>query len=235
MRERQEIDDPVLIRNRHALVVGNKRGGILTVRELHALAVSCGATGIKDVAQIVVGGSPPQRIHLRLTGKSGSQSDEIVEIESVRVVRAYAHTAVVNDDALERGTQSENAVSLVILLLFAHKHEPDLRVVYHELYLLLAACGVERYCDSPYPVCSEVRIEIFNAVLREHGEIVLRSDTQLEQGVAHLFHSLREMFPRHTFPRILSEKSERERGPRPVFPCLFVYKNREMTLCLHKR
>lgn len=63
------------------------------------------------------------------------------------------------------GHRAEHPVCLVILLLLAHEDESHLRVVYHELYLLLTACGVERNRHGPHAISAEVGIEIFHAVL----------------------------------------------------------------------
>ena len=165
MSERQEVYHPIFLSHGHTLVVGNKSSVILSVAKLHAFALARGATGVKYVAQIVVRCLMPQVLHLRLARQVGSKRHEVVEIERVRIVRTDAHPAVEYDYTLERRAQCEHPVCLVILLLLAHEDESHLRVVYHELYLLLTACGVERNRHGPHAISAEVGIEIFHAVL----------------------------------------------------------------------
>ena len=82
----------------------------------------------------------------------------------------------------------EHAVCLVILLLLSHEEETYLSIVYHELYLLLAACGIERYCHGTHAPRSEVAENILHGVLREYSDVLLRFDTEVEQCVGHDFH-----------------------------------------------
>ena len=137
---------------------------------------------------------------------------------------ADTHAVVENDDSLERGAQCKDAVSLVILLLFAHEEEASGGIVDHVLNLLLAARGVKWNRDSPHTVSAEIGIKIMYAVLREHGNVFLRFDSEVKHRITHLFHAQRELVPRHGFPFQTTEIAKRDDGFRAVFLCLFVYK-----------
>lgn len=83
--------------------------------------------------------------HFRLARQAFAVLQEVVEVECCGVVCRDAHRAVEDDDALQRVAQPEDAVSLVVLLLLAHKEESNLGIVNHKLYLLLRRGGIEWY------------------------------------------------------------------------------------------
>ena len=113
---------------------------------------------------------------------------------------ADAHCLVEDDDALERRTEGEDAMCLVILFLLTHEEEAHLGVVYHKLYLLLAARGIEWDGDSPNAPRSEVAIEILRTVVGEDADILLHLHTEVEQCVRRLLDGGRQLVPRQRLP-----------------------------------
>ena len=158
--EREETYDAVVLGKRHAFAVGLECCVVLSVGEHHAFAFSCGTAGVENVAEVIGVGLRPEVLHLALPRQVLAEGEEVVEVKGVRVVCAYAHAAVEDDDAFKRMAQREHAVRLVVLLLFAHEEEAHLTVVYHVLYLLFAACGVERDAAHAHAVGTEVGTEI---------------------------------------------------------------------------
>ena len=126
-------------------------------------------------------------------------------------------------------------MGLVVLLLFAHEKEANLRIIDHILYLLLARCGIERNRNHANTVGSEVGIEILNAVLCKHSNVLLRLDPKVQEGVADLFHTQRELVPRYSLPLQAAETTEGKRVTLPVFLGLLMYQHRKMTFCLHSK
>ena len=98
--ERKEVDDTILLRDRHTLIVGLQGCMILSVGEHHALAVAGGTAGIEDVRQVVHRGLLIEFLHLRLAWQVLTQLDKVLEVKGVRVMSADAHTGVEDDDAL---------------------------------------------------------------------------------------------------------------------------------------
>ena len=119
-------------------------------------------------------------------------------------------TAVENDDALERGTEVEDAESLVVLLLFAHKEETHLSVVQDIKYLLLAVSGIEGDAHGTHAIGTEVGVEILHAVLREYGYIFLRLHAQIKESITHLLNSQRKLVPRDGLPLVVTKILEGE-------------------------
>ena len=195
MGERQKADHPICFAHVHAFVVGLQGSVILTVSEHYPFAIACGAAGVENIAQILLIGLGPELFHLALTWQMFAQFQEIVEVKSVRIVRTDAHTAVENDDAFQRMAKGEDAMSLVILLLFSYKEESDLSIVHHILQLLFAAGGIKGDRHGPNAIRTEVGIEIMNAVLREDADVFLGFNAEVEQGIAHLFYSGRKLIP----------------------------------------
>ena len=233
MGKGQEVDHLVFLAYGHTLVVGLQTCGILSVGENHSFAVARGAAGVEYVADILVVGLSPQFFHFRLPRQILAQLDEIFKIEGCRVVSGDAYTAVEDDDALKRRAEGEDAVGLVILFLLAYKEKAHPSVVDHILYLLFAARGIKRHRNRPHAIGAEVGVEILYTVLREHGDMVLRLHTQIEQGIAHLLDSERELVPRHVFPFQTAEAAKRECCSVAIFFCLFVNKHRKVASCLH--
>ena len=195
MGEGQEVHDAVFLAYRHTLVVGRKGGMVLPVGQHHSLRVARGTAGIKDIGQVLVVGLLVKTLHFRLAGQSLAQLQEVVEEDGVRVVGVDAHTAVEHDDALERRTEREDAVRLVVLLLLANEEEAYLCVTYNILHLLLTTRGIEGDGDSPDAKGTKIGIQVRNRILREYTDVLLYLDPQVQQCVRHHFHHLREFIP----------------------------------------
>lgn len=75
------------------------------------------------------------------------------------------HAVIIDDDALERGAEVEDAQRLVILVLLAYEEEAHLGIVEHIEYLLLAIGGVERHGNGAHAIGTEVGIEVLHTVL----------------------------------------------------------------------
>ena len=165
MGEWKEIYDTILFGNWHALIVGLQCGCILTIGQHHALAVAGSSTGIEDVSQIIHTSLLVEFLHFGLAWKILTQLQEVLVIEGCRVVGTDAHTGIEDDDALQGWAEGKNAMSLVILLLFAYEEEANLGIIDHILNLLLTAVGIKRNRDYSDSVCTEVCVQIMHAVL----------------------------------------------------------------------
>ena len=163
--EGQEVDDAAVFRDINKLIVGVKSRMILPVGEHHALALAGGTTGVEDVAEVGVVGFLPARLKFRLAGQPLAQLDEVAEVKGIGVVGIDIHAVIIDDDALERGAEVEDAQRLVILLLFAYEEEAHLGIVEHIEYLLLAIGGVERHGNGAHAIGTEVGIEVLHTVL----------------------------------------------------------------------
>ena len=233
MGEGQEIDDAVVLRDRHTGVVGFQGCRILPVAEHHTFAVARGATGVEDIAEIIVVGLLVECFHFGLAGQILAELQEVFEVKGVGVMRTDTDTVVVDDDTLQRRTQGKHAVSLVVLLLLTDEEETHLRIVDDELYLLFRAGGIDRDRACPDAVRAKVGVEILHTVLREHSNIFLGLDAQVQHGIAHLLDTQRELFPGNSLPFQASKRTERQGTPRPVLLCLLMYQHRQMTSILH--
>ena len=189
MGEWKEVDDTILFGNRNALIVCLQSSIILAIGQHHALAISSCSTGIEDISQVIHTCLLVEFLYLRLTRKILSQLQEVLEIESCRVMCTDAHAGIEDDDTFQRWTEGKDTVSLVILLLFAYKEEANLRIINHILNLLLAAVGIERHRGNSDTVCTEVGVQIMHTVLREDSDFVKRFSPKIQEGIAHLFHS----------------------------------------------
>ena len=136
MGEGQEVDDAVIFCDGHAGVVSLQGCRILPIAEHHTFAVARSATGVEDIAEIVVVGLFVKRFHLGLTRQILAEFQEVFEVEGVGIMRTDAHAVVVDDDTLQRGAQGKDAVGLVVLFLLTDEEEAHLRVVDNKLYLL---------------------------------------------------------------------------------------------------
>ena len=149
------------------------------------------------------------------------------------VVRRDAHALVEDDDALERGTERENAVRLVVLLLLADEEEAHVRVLHDVLNLLFARRSVNRNRHRTNAVGTEVGVEILDTILGEHGDVLLRLQSEVQQGVRHLFHTQRKLIPRHGFPLGRTEHFEVQHWLCAVLLRLLVNQRRKMAIVLH--
>ena len=203
------------------------------LRKHYALALACCPAGVEDVAKVVVAGLGVQLLHLRLARTVVAEGKEIVEVYRRPVGRVHLHAAVVDYDAFQRTAVGEHPPRLVILLLLAHEEHAYLRVVYHELDLLLAARRVERHGDGPDAERAEVGEQVFHAVLREHSHVFLHSDAHVEHGVGHMAHLAGEVLPCGRLPLGAAEAAVYQSAALPVFLGLPVDKHRQMAFCLH--
>ena len=174
MRERQEVDDAVFLPHRHTGIVGLESGGILTIGEHHAFRLTRRATGIEDIAEVVVVGLLPQRLDVLLMRQVLAQLDEVVEIHRFRVVHAQTHVTVEDDDTLQSRAEGVHTVSLVILLLLTHEDEAHACIVDHILYLLSRSGGIERDRDHTDTVSAKICVQVFRTVLGEDSDLLLR-------------------------------------------------------------
>ena len=174
MRERQEVDDAVFLPHRHTGIVGLESGGILTIGEHHAFRLTRRATGIEDIAEVVVVGLLPQRLNVLLVRQVLAQLDEVVEIHRFRVVHAQTHVTVEDDDTLQSRAEGVHTVSLVILLLLAHEDDAHACIVDHILYLLSRSGGIERDRDHTDTVSAKICVQVFRTVLGEDSDLLLR-------------------------------------------------------------
>ena len=163
--EGQEVDDAVVFRDIDKLIVGGKSRMILPVGEHHALALASSSTGVEDVAEVGVVGLLPARLEFRLAGQPLAQLDEVAEVKGIGVVGIDIHAVIIDDDALERGAEVEDAQRLVILVLLAYEEEAHLGIVEHIEYLLFAVGGVERHGNGAHTVGTEVGVEVLHTVL----------------------------------------------------------------------
>ena len=189
MGEWKEVDDAVLVGNRHTFVVCLQSSIILAIGQHHALAIARCSTGIEDINQVIHTCLLIEFLHFCLTRKILSQLQEVLEIEGCRIVCTDAHAGIEDDDTLQRRTEGKDTVSLVILLLFANKEEANLRIINHILNLLLAAVGIERHRGNSDTVRTEIGVQIMHTVLREDSDFVKRFSPKIQEGIAHLFHS----------------------------------------------
>ena len=197
MGKGQEVDDTVFLGNRHYLVVGSQGSIILSIGQHDTLAVAGSSTGIKDICHIIHACRLIQSLHLGLSRQVLAQLDEILEVKGSRVVSTDAHAGVEDDDTLQRRTESKDTMRLVVLVLLAYKEEAHLSVVNHILYLLLAAGSIEWNRAHLDAISTKVGIEIMHAILGENSNLVMRLGTDVQQSIAHLFHSQRKLIPRH--------------------------------------
>ena len=189
MREGKEVDHPVLARHIDATAVGCEGGVIHTVSENDTLGRSRGATGVEDIADVIKRCLFPQVLNLRLAGKFLAKGDEVAKIEGVGIVGGDAHAGVEDHDALQRRAEGEDAVSLIVLLLFTDKDDLHLGILNHILNLLFGTCRVERYRYHLNAIGTEVGVEIMDAILGEDGNLILRFQAKIQHGIAHLFHT----------------------------------------------
>ena len=191
----QEIDDTVFLGNRHYLVVGSQGSIILSIGQHDSLAVTGSTTGIKDVSHIIHACRLIQSLHLSLSRQVLAQLDEVLEVKGSRVVSTDAHAGVEDDDTLQRRTESKDTMCLVVLILLAYKEEAHLSVGNHILYLLLAAGSIKGNRAHLDAISTKVGIEIMHAILGENSNLVMRLCTNVQQSIAHLFHSQRKLIP----------------------------------------
>ena len=229
----QEVHHAVVLANVDAAAVGLEGGVVLPVGQYHALAVAGGAAGVEYVGHVVVRRCGVEALQLLGVGVVLAQPHEVVEIERVGVVGAYAHRAVEDDDALQRGAEGEHAVGLVVLLLLAHEEQAHAGVVDHELYLLLAARGIEGYGHGPYAPGTEVGVDVLHAVLGEHAYVLLHAHAELEQRCRHLADRERALAPRARHPLLAAELPVYQGFAVAVLLGLVVYQHRQVTVCLH--
>ena len=100
------------------------------------------------------------------------------------------HQRVEDDDTLQRRTERHHPAGTVVLLLFSHEQITDLRIVDHELDLLLRTGGIEWYRDGTDTPCTEVTLQILHRVLGEDTNILLYPHTKVQQCVADLLNGL---------------------------------------------
>ena len=230
----KEIHDSVLLSNRHTLVVSLKGGMILSVGQHDSFRVACGSAGIKDISQVIETGLLIQSLDLRLAWKALAQFQEIVKEDCIRVVGINTNTIVKHDDALQCRTKRENSVCLVILLLLSNKQEPDIGIANHVLHLLLTTGGIKRNGNSTNAICAKIGVKILHRVLREHTNILLYSDTQIEQCIRHNLHHSRKVIPRSRLPLQASKVAIVQCDFLSIFLCLLMNEHRHMTIVLHR-
>ena len=197
MGKGQEVDDTVFLGNRHYLVIGSQGSIILSIGQHDSLAVTGSTTGIKDVSHIIHACRLIQSLHLSLSRQVLAQLDEVLEVKGSRVVSTDAHAGVEDDDTLQRRTESKDTMCLVVLILLAYKEEANLSIVNHILYLLLAAGSIKGNRAHLDAISTKVGIEIMHAILGENSNLVMRLCADVQQSIAHLFHSQRKLIPRH--------------------------------------
>ena len=165
MGKRQEIEHTVVLSHRHTFIIGLHRSVVLATGEDDTLRVARRTTGIEDVGDIVHRSRSRQGIHFRLSRQILTQLQEVVEIHGIGILFGDAHTLVEDDDALHRLTGGEYPAGLVVLFLLADEQEAHLRVIHHELDLLLRAGGIERDGDGTDAPCTEVTEQVLDGVL----------------------------------------------------------------------
>ena len=168
---------------------------VLATGQDDALGVARGAAGIENVCNIVVAGLGIERLYLALARTALAQLQEFIEIDAARIVGNLAYRTVVDDDLLERRTERQHPVGLLVLLLLAYEKEPDLGIANHVLNLLLGTGGIERHRDCTNAKGAEVGEEILHRVLREDAHVLLHLNAQVEHGITDLANLLRELIP----------------------------------------
>ena len=207
---------------------------ILSVSKHYALTIASSTTGIKNVCQIVHARTLIQRFHLSLSRKIFAQLDKILEVKGSRIVGADTYTGIKDDNTLQRRTESKDTMCLVILILLAYKKKAHLTVVNHILYLLLAACSIERYRAQLNTISTKISIKIMHTILGENSYLVVRFCPNVKQSIAHLFHSQRKLIPRHRLPLIATKLLKSKGSFIAIFLGQIVNQYRKMTIDLHK-
>ena len=83
------------------------------------------------------------------------------------------HQGVEDDDTLQCRAEGHHPTGTVVLFLLTHEQETHLRVIDHELDLLLGTGSIERNSDSTDTPCPEVTLQILHGVLREDTNVLL--------------------------------------------------------------
>ena len=195
MCEGQEVHHAVVLVHRHILMVGLHSRMELSHAQNNALRVACGTASIQDISDVVHRGGSLTAVELLLTCQALTQLQECRERHHRGIILGNLHGRVEHNDTLQRLACGEHTMCLVELLLLAHEEKTYLGVVDHKLYLLLAAGGIERYCNSTNTPGAEVNKQILYRVLREDTYVLLFTNTQRQQGVGHLTGYARELVP----------------------------------------
>lgn len=149
---------------------------------------------------------------------------EVGEVQRVRVVGADAHALVEDHYALQCRTEREDAVGLVVLLLFSHEDNLHSAILNHILYLLFGTGGIKRDADDAHTIGSEVGIQILDAVLREYRYAVLGLQTEVQRAFDTCF-TLMENWSHDTIFHCSDPKLRNVSArTRAVFLSLFVNK-----------
>ena len=105
-----------------------------------------------------------------------TQSEKFVEVETDFVLRVFLDRRVEYNELPHGVLYLENAIGRVILVLLTNEYISYLGIADHILDLCLACSGIERNCDSPNAIGSEIDIHAFRHILGENSDVLLNAD-----------------------------------------------------------
>ena len=165
MSKRQEVQNAVVLINRHTLAIGLHCCMVLPAGQDNTLRIAGGTAGIQDIGDVVHRGLRLQSFYFSLTRQIVAQCQKVVEVHSGGVAFCQPHATVEDDNPLQRLTGAKHAPGFVILFLFAHEKEANAGIVQHELYLLFRAGSIERYRNGTNAPCTEIAEQILHGIL----------------------------------------------------------------------
>ena len=186
--EGQETHNDILIRERQHAHMPTEGSSILSMGLHDTLRQARGATGIKDICQVVWLQFVAALLNLVLIGMSLTKSQELVKGNARLVLRIALHLGVKDDQLLHMRLYLHHTHSRVVLVLFAHKDDADVGIGNHVSNLWFTACGIEGDGHRTNAIGSVVHHHALRFVLRKDGNLFLHIYTEVQQSIRHQAH-----------------------------------------------
>ena len=201
MGKRQEVDNYVVFtESRESIDMSFHYRFVTSMAQHHTLAFTSSSTGIKNIHQIFFFRLGCTLVYFRLMFTILTQSQEIVHVNGSLVIGIELHLAVEHDDLFQRLAQRHHSIGHIVLLLFAHKQETNLRIFQNIMHLSFRAGSIQRNSYRTHTKRTEVYKQRFRLVLCKHTDVFLRLYAQFNQGVRNLGYRFRELVPRSRDP-----------------------------------
>ena len=226
MRERQEIEYNIRVRQRQHPLVRLNRTRVHQMRNHHPLGQARCTARVQDISQIPRNNRRRTPLHLHLTGKPTAQIQEFIEIYTDLILRIPDHITVKYYQLLQLRAHLQHTECRIVLILLSHEDDTYAGITHHILDLHLAARGIERNRHRPDTICTEIHKHTLGHVLREYGHILLLLHSQSKHGIRCLIHPLGKSIPGYIPPLLAGIIPITHGHPVAVTAGLVVYQNR---------
>ena len=192
----EEVHRYILIRHgRQTVIVCMKLFQITGMMKHDALRFTRCAGCIENVCQVIVWSPFGTFFYRIIVRQSLSHRHKLIKIDRRYVAGIFHYRTVKNNQLLQRGAETKDAESSIILVLLAYKKETNLRIINDILRLRRWTRCIKRNSNSPIGKRAKVDIEPFRFILWKYTDILLFFHSQCHESISCLPYCSGELLP----------------------------------------